>query len=77
MITISDIGTDDGTYQEHRKLVRMFGPVHIRYQRVSGKPEEWAYFGNDGRQLTEFDCIHPCLTGQLILPDVLAEMEGK
>ena len=45
--------------ERYERMLKVFGPLCVRYQRRAGKAEEWAYFTEDGQQITEFDNVFP------------------
>ena len=47
-------------------MVKVFGEIVIRYQRVAGKPEMWAGFTEDGRQITQFNNNGPIEKDELL-----------
>lgn len=63
-------------YGGYDSLVAVTGPICVRYQRVAGKPEEWAGFTEDGRQITEFSHTHP-VDKQFLLPWVEELMKAR
>ena len=58
--------SDGRQYGGWKKMVEVFGPINIRYERRAGKAETWAGFTEGGMQITEFDNNGPVEKNQLL-----------